>query len=89
MTWLASNLDDKQRVTGALAGGAEAFKQRVADPEQRARMEKDMWRIFEIDRVGHDISRVQFRVLRSDIVPDPIGGGHLYVLAERPPGESA
>jgi len=50
----------------ALAGVAEAFKQRVADPEQRARMEKDMWRIFEIDRVGHDISRIQFRVLRSD-----------------------
>ena len=50
----------------ALAGGSEAFAARVADPETRARMEDDMRRIFRIDRVGDDISRIQFRVLRSD-----------------------
>lgn len=50
----------------ALAGGAEAFAARIADPETRARIEEEMRRIFEIDRVGHDISRIQFRTLRSD-----------------------
>ncbi|MDH5589887.1 MAG: D-aminoacylase [Gemmatimonadota bacterium] len=50
----------------ALAGGPEAFAERVADPDTRARMEEEMWRIFEVDRVGHDISRIQFRVLPSD-----------------------
>jgi len=50
----------------ALAGGSEAFAQRVADPETRARMEEDMRFIFRTDRVGEDISRVQFRVLDSD-----------------------
>jgi len=50
----------------ALAGGSEAFAERVADPEMRARMEEDMRRIFTTDRVGSDISRIQFRVLDSD-----------------------
>ncbi|NNF28685.1 MAG: D-aminoacylase [Gemmatimonadetes bacterium] len=50
----------------ALAGGPEGFAERVADPETRARMEEDMRRIFTTDRVGSDISRIQFRVLRSD-----------------------
>lgn len=50
----------------ALAGGPEAFAQRVADPPVRARMEADMRRIFTTDRTGGDISRIQFRVLRSD-----------------------
>ena len=50
----------------AMAGGPEAFAARVADPETRARMEADMRPIFEFDRVGHDISRIQFRVLPSD-----------------------
>lgn len=50
----------------ALAGGPEAFAERVADPETRARIEADMRRIFEVDRVGHDISRIQFRILPSD-----------------------
>ncbi len=50
----------------ALAGGAEDFAARVADPETRARMEADMRTIFMTDRVGSDISRIQFRVLRSD-----------------------
>ena len=50
----------------ALAGGDDAFAERVADPETRARMEEDMRRIFLVDRVGEDISRIQFRVLPSD-----------------------
>ncbi|GMV04058.1 MAG: N-acyl-D-amino-acid deacylase [Gemmatimonadota bacterium] len=50
----------------ALAGGAQAFAERVADPATRARIEEEMRRIFEVDRVGHDISRIQFRVLPSD-----------------------
>jgi len=50
----------------ALAGGPDAFAARVADPETRTRIEADMRRIFEVDRVGHDISRIQFRVLPSD-----------------------
>ena len=50
----------------ALAGGGEAFAQRVADPEVRARMEEDMRFIFTTDRVGSDISRIQFRVLPSE-----------------------
>ncbi len=50
----------------ALAGGPEAFAERVANPETRARMETDMRRIFTTDRTGGDISRIQFRVLASD-----------------------
>ncbi|MEJ2205958.1 MAG: D-aminoacylase [Gemmatimonadota bacterium] len=50
----------------ALAGGAEAFAERVIDPEARERMEADMRRIFRVERVGDDISRIQFRVLGSD-----------------------
>lgn len=51
----------------ALAGGAEAFAERVADEDTRARMEEDMMYIFQNDRVGNDISRIQFRVLGSDV----------------------
>ena len=50
----------------ALAGGSEAFAERVADTDTRARMEEDMRSIFTTDRVGSDISRIQFRVLPSD-----------------------
>ena len=50
----------------ALAGGPDAFAERVADPETRARMKADMHDIFTTDRVGNDISRIQFRVLPSD-----------------------
>lgn len=50
----------------ALAGGADAFAERVADPQTRERMEDDMRFIFTTDRVGSDISRIQFRVLPSD-----------------------
>ena len=50
----------------ALAGGAEAFAERVADADTRARMEDEMRRIFTEDRTGGDLSRIQFRVLPSD-----------------------
>jgi len=50
----------------ALAGGADAFAERVSDAEERVRMEEDMRRIFQSDRTGGDLSRVQFRVLPSD-----------------------
>ena len=50
----------------ALAGGPGDFAARVADPDTRARMEADMATIFMTDRVGADISRIQFRVLGSD-----------------------
>ena len=50
----------------ALAGGTDAFAGRVADPQARARMEDDMRHIFQNDRVGNDISRIQFRVLASE-----------------------
>ena len=50
----------------ALAGGPDAFAERVADAESRARMEEEMRAIFTTDRVGSDISRIQFRVLPAD-----------------------
>jgi N-acyl-D-aspartate/D-glutamate deacylase len=50
----------------ALAGGSEAFAARIADPATRARIEEEMREIFTTDRTGGDISRIQFRVLRSD-----------------------
>ncbi|HSG08156.1 MAG TPA: D-aminoacylase [Longimicrobiales bacterium] len=49
----------------ALAGGREGFAQRVADPATRARMEEDMRRIWNQDRAGSDLERVQFRVVPS------------------------
>jgi N-acyl-D-aspartate/D-glutamate deacylase len=50
----------------ALAGGREGFARRVADPETRARMKDDMRRIWNTDRGGSDLERVQFRVVPSD-----------------------
>ncbi len=50
----------------ALAGGTEALAERVADPATRERLKADMREIFMNDRVGADISRIQFRVLGSD-----------------------
>jgi N-acyl-D-aspartate/D-glutamate deacylase len=49
----------------ALAGGAAAFAERAADPVTRARMEEDMAYIFRVERGGGDLSRVQFRTVRS------------------------
>ena len=50
----------------ALAGGSEAFAERIADPEQRRQIEKEMVDIFRRDRTGGDLRRIQFRVLSSD-----------------------
>jgi N-acyl-D-aspartate/D-glutamate deacylase len=50
----------------ALAGGTNAFAARVANQETRFRMEEDMVHIFRNDRVGNDISRIQFRILASE-----------------------
>jgi N-acyl-D-aspartate/D-glutamate deacylase len=50
----------------ALAGGAAAFRERVEDSGARARLEQDMRRIWQQDRGGSDLDRVQFRVVQSD-----------------------
>jgi N-acyl-D-aspartate/D-glutamate deacylase len=50
----------------SLAGGPEAFAERIADPETRARMEDEMRTIWRTDWGGEDLSRIQFRVMRSD-----------------------
>ena len=50
----------------ALSGGKDEFLKRVANPEIRERMEKDMMDIFQFERTGGDLNRVQFRVLYSD-----------------------
>ena len=41
------------------------------------------WSHFDADTNLRLVGDAGFRVIRSQIVPDPIGGGHLYVLAER------
>jgi N-acyl-D-aspartate/D-glutamate deacylase len=50
----------------ALADGPEAFAARIADREQRRKIEAEMREIFVKERGGNDLSRVQFRVVRSD-----------------------
>ncbi len=50
----------------ALAGGRDELAARVADPETRRRLEEDMRVIFETDRVGGELERIQFRTLYSD-----------------------
>lgn len=50
----------------ALAGGPEGFASRIADPEQLPLIKEAMREIFMNDRTGGDLSRIQFRVLRSD-----------------------
>jgi N-acyl-D-aspartate/D-glutamate deacylase len=49
----------------ALAGSRDDFAARIADPEQRARIEEEMYEIFTRQRGGNDIARVQFRTVRS------------------------
>ena len=49
----------------ALAGSRDEFAARIADPEQRAQIEGEMYEIFTRQRGGGDISRVQFRTVRS------------------------
>ncbi len=50
----------------ALAGGPEAFAERIADPERLATIKDEMRRIFMQERTGDDLSRLQIRVLPSD-----------------------
>lgn len=49
----------------ALAGGPEEFARRVADPGTRERIEAEMREIFEKERGGGDLARVQFRTVPS------------------------
>ncbi len=49
----------------ALAGSRDDFAARIADPEQRVRIEEEMYEIFTRQRGGNDIARVQFRTVRS------------------------
>ncbi len=49
----------------ALAGSGDDFAARIADPDQRARIEEEMYEIFTRQRGGNDIARVQFRTVRS------------------------
>ncbi len=48
-----------------LAGSRDDFAARIADPQQRARIEEEMFTIFTRQRGGNDIARVQFRTIRS------------------------
>jgi N-acyl-D-amino-acid deacylase len=50
----------------ALADGRKAFADRIADREQRRKIEAEMRDIFVKQRGGNDLSRIQFRVVRSD-----------------------
>ena len=49
----------------ALAGSQDDFRARTEDPPTRARMEEEMARIFREERGGGDLSRIQFRTVRS------------------------
>lgn len=48
----------------ALAGGAKAFANRIADPTTRAQIEREMRAIFR-ERAGQDLTSIQFRVVPS------------------------
>ncbi len=50
----------------ALAGGREAFAQRVADPATRQRIAAEMREIFLKERGAGDLASIQFRTLPSD-----------------------
>jgi len=50
----------------AMAGGADDFAKRIADPEQQQIIREEMREIIMNDRTGSDLSRIQFRVLYSD-----------------------
>jgi len=50
----------------AMAGGADEFAKRIADPEQLQIIREEMGEIIMNDRTGDDLSRIQFRVLYSD-----------------------
>ncbi|WP_419943015.1 N-acyl-D-amino-acid deacylase family protein [Candidatus Palauibacter sp.] len=48
-----------------LAGGVDSFRVRVADPETRARVERETEEWMNRDWTGGDLSRIQFRTLRA------------------------
>ena len=50
----------------ALAGGEDAFAERIADPAQEQMIREEMREIIMNDRTGSDLSRIQFRVLYFD-----------------------
>lgn len=50
----------------ALAGGTEAFAERLRDPATRERIEADMETIFVNQRAGNDLATVQFRTVESN-----------------------
>jgi N-acyl-D-amino-acid deacylase len=50
----------------ALADGAKGFQDRISDPTTRRRIETEMRDIFVKERGGNDLTRVQFRTVRSD-----------------------
>lgn len=50
----------------AFSGGQNAFAEVVNNPELKPKLERDMARIFQTERTGNDLRRVQFRVLPSD-----------------------
>lgn len=49
----------------ALAGPPGSFSRRLEDPETRARIEAEMREIFEKERGGGDLARIQFRTVGS------------------------
>ncbi len=50
----------------ALAGGSDSLAARLAEPVTRARIEAEMREIISRERIGEDLARIQFRVLRAD-----------------------
>lgn len=82
----------------ALAGGAAAFKQRVANPEQHVKMKREIVEAILTDRGAGDIARVQFarvdwrralegRTLRDwaverGLAPTPQNGADLVIEAQ-------
>ncbi len=82
----------------ALAGGASGFKERAADPAQRAKMKTEIIEAILTDRGAGDIARVQFsrvdwnralegRTLRDwaverGLAPTPENGADLVIAAQ-------
>jgi dihydroorotase/N-acyl-D-amino-acid deacylase len=83
----------------ALAGGADAFKERLAKPDEHARIKKEIIEAIMTDRGAGDISRIQFsrvawkkdlegRTLRDwcaerKLAPTPENGAELVIEAQR------
>lgn len=57
--------------TWALAGGTDSLAARLADPHLRPLVEEKMREILEFDRVGDDLSRIQFRLVPG--APEYVG----------------